>query len=190
MKTKITSTLLYTLLFSLCLSVFVACNSSTKNSTTITETSVSENGNTTSSAYTSKMTKSDKKKYYDSNNNVVYEVKYKDDGFKLRTASSDLIWKIKLYDNKVKISDNEENLNPYELKITDTYTAKLVKGEETLARTSYNLETKKQSIAAETDAQPDFFDGSYTISVLVNRIPKIAKDQKEILIEELKAKGY
>ena len=116
MKTKLSITIILTLF----LTVLVSCNSSTKN-TIIKETSVANGTESSSNGYSSKMTKSDKKKYYDSNDNVVYEIKYKSDGFKLRTASSDLIWKVKLYDNKVKISDNEENLNPYEIKITDTY---------------------------------------------------------------------
>ena len=171
-------------------SVLISCNTTTKSTSTesSTETSVSRSTQDGAS-YTSKMTKSDKKKYYNGRT-VVYEIKYKSDGFKLRTASSNLLWKVKLYDDKIKISDNEENLNPYEIKITDTYEAKLVKNGESLARTSYNLESKQQTIASETDDQPDFFSGSYSPSLLVNRIPEISADQKEILIKELKAKGY
>ncbi|WP_452222054.1 hypothetical protein [Lacinutrix salivirga] len=187
MKIKITTSLLLSLFF---MSVLLSCNSTTKNTTQTetTTTSVKNTGNAES--YSSKMTKSDKKKYYDSNDNVVYEIKYKPDGFKLRTASSQLLWKIKLYDNKVKISDNEENLNPYEIKLGGTYVAKLVKNEEDLARTAYDLETKQQTIASPGDAQPDFYSTSYSPSLLVNRIPEIAEDQKQILIKELKAKGY
>lgn len=185
MKFKITLALLFTLF----LSVLISCNSSTKsNTTSTTNTTTSSVKNT--GAYTSKMTKPDKKKYYDNSDNVVYEIKYKPDGFKLRTASSTLIWKIKLYDDKVKISDNEKNLNPYEIKLSDTYKAKLVKNNETLAKTSYSLESKQQSLTSETDAQPEFFKTSYSPSLLVNKIPGMPTDQKQILIEELKAKGY
>lgn len=125
-------------------------------------TSVSVNGET----YTSEMTKKDKKKYYDANKNVVYEVKYKDDGFKLRRASSALIWKIKLYDEKIKISDNEENLNPYEIKMLENNEAKLEYNDEVLARTTGD--------AVE----------------LVKTIEVMPADQQEIIISELKAKGY
>lgn len=187
MKSKITLTLLCTLF----LSVLISCNSTNKSNTTPTvETSTNPSTVENTGSYTSKMTKTDKKKYYDNSNNVVYEIKYKPDGFKLRTASSTLIWKVKLYDNKIKISDNEENLNPYEIKLSDTYNAKLVKNDETLAKTSYDLESKQQSVASETDDQPEFFKTSYSPSLLVNKIPGIPIDQKQILIEELKTKGY
>ena len=126
------------------------------------KTTTSQNG----TSYTSKMTKADKKKYFDASDNVVYEVKYKEDGFKLRTASSQLLWKVKLYDKKIKISDNEENINPYEIKIMDNGEAKLVKNEEKIARTTN------------------------TATTLVNDIKEMAADQKIIIISELETKGY
>ncbi|MFS4491825.1 hypothetical protein [Maribacter sp. 2308TA10-17] len=129
-----------------------------------------KNANTTNTSVgnlTSKMTKPDKKKYFDSSNSVVYEVKYKDDGFKLRTASSDLLWKVKLYDSKVKISDNEENLNPYEIKKMDTGESKLEKNDMTIERSTTE------------DARN-----------LVYKIDEIPQDQQEILISELKEKGF
>jgi hypothetical protein len=59
--------------------------------------------------------KAEKRKYY--NNGVLsYEVKGSEDGFKLKDAESKLLWKIKLYPDKIKISDNEENTNPFEIK--------------------------------------------------------------------------
>jgi len=190
MKTKISLTLFCTLAISL----FIACNSTTKKATNAEATAVTETHSdtetVTSGAYTSKMTKSDKKKYFDGSKNVVYEIKYKTDGFKLRTPSSNLLWKVKLYDGKVKISNNEENLNPYEIKLTETYKAKLVKNDETIARTSYDLGVKKQSVAAVNDTEPAFFETSYSPSLLLHRISEIPEDQKNILIQELKAKGY
>ena len=183
MRSKITLTLICVLF----LGILVSCNSKNKNNST-SETTVISNENADS--FTSKMTKSDKKKYFDGSNNVVYEIKYKPDGFKLRTASSTLLWKIKLYDDKIKISDNEENMNPYEIKLTEANKAKLVKNDATIARTSYNLESKQQSVASVNDGQPEFFKTSYSPSLLVNSIPEISASQKQILIKELKAKGY
>lgn len=168
MKSKIT----VTLLLSVFLSVLISCNSSTKSNTTST-------GNTTNSSvenagsYTSKMTKSDKKKFYDNSNNVVYEIKYKPDGFKLRTESSKLLWKIKLYDDKIKISDNEENLNPYEIKIINNKEAKLLKDDIKIARLTFD------------DAK-----NNYSPSLLVNKISEIPEDQKRIIIDELVLKDF
>lgn len=67
-----------------------------------------------SETYTAKE-KEDKRKYY-SNGTQRYEVKLKDDTYKLRDAGSKLLWKVKTYPDKIKIADNEENLNPYEVK--------------------------------------------------------------------------
>lgn len=60
-----------------------------------------------------------KRKYSGSDGAVVIEVKPSDGGFKVRTADGKLLWKIKKSEDKIKISDNEENRNPYELKIKE-----------------------------------------------------------------------
>ena len=145
-------------MFILCISLlFVSCK----------ETSGGGTSTTTVGELTSKMTKPDKKKYYNGSNTVVYEVKYKDDAFKLRTPSSDLIWKIKLYENKIKISDNEENENPYEIKKLDNGESKLEKADMTIER----------STADEARN-------------LVYKIKEMPKDQQEIIVQELNAKGF
>ena len=178
------------LLFILCFSAVIACKESTSSNTSIiTETAISTS-DSQNPTYTSKMTKSDKKKYYDASDNVVYEIKYKDDGLKLRSASSTLLWKVKFYDDKIKISDNEENENPYEIKMTETYKAKLVKNDETIARTTYDLSAKKQDVTGGSSSDSQSIETSYTPSLLVSMISEIPKDQQEILIKELKEKGY
>ena len=162
---------LYTKILSLLfvLTLSTACKHNEKETTNYsTSTSASQD-----EPYTSKKTKADKKKYYDANDNVVYEIKYKPDGFKLRTASSKLLWKIKLYDDKIKISDNEENLDPYEIKIINSEEAKLVKNDAKLARLT-NEEVK----------------GAYFPSLLINEISEIPEDQKRIIMDELVLKGF
>jgi hypothetical protein len=59
-----------------------------------------------------------KRKYSIGGGAVTYEVKPdKDsDGFKLRTADGKLLWKVKVTPEKIKISDNEQNDHPFELK--------------------------------------------------------------------------
>ena len=63
--------------------------------------------------------RSDKRKYYNSSNTMIYAVKMDDDGFKLRDGNEQLIWKIKLYDDKLKISNNEEMISAYEIKLRE-----------------------------------------------------------------------
>ena len=62
---------------------------------------------------------SGKRKYRIDQSAVMFEVKPGDAGFKLRMADGSLRWKVKISDDKTKISDNEENRNPFELKIRD-----------------------------------------------------------------------
>ena len=88
MKTKKLYQSIILLLF---VSVMISCKEDTKKNTLNTETPTSETVQN-AEGFISKMVKSDKKKYYDSNENEVYEVKYKEDGFKLRTPSSTLLW--------------------------------------------------------------------------------------------------
>jgi hypothetical protein len=64
--------------------------------------------------------KGDKRKYGSAAGEVALEVKHNEaDKFKVRTADGALIWKIKLDTDKIKVSDNEENNNPYQLKRGD-----------------------------------------------------------------------
>ncbi len=62
---------------------------------------------------------SGKRKYDAATGGVVLEVKPSDGGFKVRTPDGTLLWKIKRGEDKIKISDNEENRNPAELKLKD-----------------------------------------------------------------------
>jgi hypothetical protein len=60
---------------------------------------------------------SGKRKYSVGDGGVLFEVKPGDDlGFKVRMADGKLRWKVKVAADKIKISDNEENKNPFELK--------------------------------------------------------------------------
>lgn len=60
-----------------------------------------------------------KRKYVRPGAGVVMEVKSAEDGFKLRNRDGRLLWKVKLKDKGIKISDNEENTKPITLKRKD-----------------------------------------------------------------------
>lgn len=174
-------------LLSIVITILVTQSCKKTTSETIPQTMVIDN----SVSYSSKMTKSDKKKYYNKNGSVAYEIKYKPDGFKLRTESSQLLWKIKFYDSKIKISDNEENLNPFEIKIMETYQAKLVKNEVKIAKTKYDLKTKTQTVLYSDESKKGLSKTKpYSPSFLVNCITQIPENQKQIIINELIDKGY
>ena len=59
------------------------------------------------------------KRKYETNGDVTAEIKYSDDGFKLRSADGQLRWKVKIYDDKIKISNNEDGDNAYQVRESD-----------------------------------------------------------------------
>ena len=71
---------------------------------------------------------SGKRKYQLDGGAVAFEVKPDDDsdGFKLRTADGKLRWKVKVTPEKIKISDNEQNEHPFELKVREGDRVKVV----------------------------------------------------------------
>jgi len=75
--------------------------------------------------------RSDKRKYYDGSA-MVYAVKMDEGGFKLRNENERLLWKVKLYEDKLKIANNEEMHGAYEIKLRDEGRLKLEKNDKEL----------------------------------------------------------
>jgi hypothetical protein len=138
--------------------------------------------------YQSKL-KGDKRKYAVQSGDVIAEVKFKDDAFKVRKPDGTLLWKIKLYDDKVKISDNEENLNPYEIKKSDTPDkAKLKKNEETLGEIKLKPDDKQLEFTAGSKSwyvEADKLSLAYGV-LMIDEIPEHIR---YIIAVELLAKG-
>jgi len=125
------------------------------------------------------------KRKYRAGDAVMFEVKPGDDGFKLRTADGALKWKIKFKDDKIKISDNEENANPFELKKRDGDRIKVVApGDRELG----NVRGKEIEDAAGTKRfSVDGKSGSAGYGVLL--LDTIPPPQRYILLAELLSRG-
>jgi len=86
------------------------------------------------------------------------EVKYGDEGgFKVRTLDGKLLWKVKVTPEKIKVSDNEENKNPFELKIKDAKVKVYAPGERLLGEVrarADHVEIGETLRAAGTNAAP------------------------------------
>ncbi len=130
--------------------------------------------------YTSKLN-GDKRKY--EGNKEIVEVKYKDDGFKVRTADGKLLWKVKITDDKIKISDNEESKNPWEIKISESGKAKVKKEDKDIGKVKLN-QSKKEIEASEFVIKADKLSLAYGV-LLINEIPE---RDKFIIMTELIAK--
>jgi len=112
--------------------------------------------------------KGDKNKYQDAQGIGIAETKAKDaDGFKIRTPDGQtLLWKVKLDAAKIKVSNNEENKNPYELKKKD--------GKIKISRNNVEIANLK-GITAFSEAAMHLSD--------------IPKEQRYILVVELLMRG-
>ena len=134
-------------------------------------------------------TKDDKRKYNVEGGNQIAEVKIKDaDGFKVRTNDGKLLWKIKIADDKIKISDNEENQNAFEIKKKDDG-AKIERGETKLGEVKFYKD--RQKIKVKDAADKELFDSNtdkYSIAYGVLALNEIPEDLRFIILAELLAR--
>jgi len=131
-----------------------------------------------------------KRKYSIDGRSVAYEIKPNEEGgFKLRTVDGKLRWKVKVSADKIKISDNEENRNPFELKVRDGGRCKVVgPGDKELG----NVRFDSGKIAVENVAGQKQFEiaasgpsSAYGV-LLLDAIPQ---QERAILVAELLSRG-
>jgi len=110
---------------------------------------------------------------------MIYAVKMDDDGFKLRDSQEKLLWKIKLYPDKVKIADNEEMSGAYELKLKEEGRLKLERNDQEVTQIRL-MENSEYTV------------GSYlvrgvglSLSPGVLLIPEISEEHKVMIMAEL-----
>jgi hypothetical protein len=118
-----------------------------------------------------------------------YEVKSSDSGFKLRTRDGKLLWKVKITDDKIKISDNEQNENAFELKAREGNRTKVFgPGDQELGNVRFNgkrIEVENAAGQTLTTIPATKPSAAYGV-LLLDRIPQ---NQRDILIAELLARG-
>jgi uncharacterized protein YkuJ len=124
--------------------------------------------------------KEDKRKY-EINGTIISEIKYKDDGLKLRTADGQLKWKVKFDDNKTKISDNEENNNPFELKVNENK-AKIKRNDKQISEaTEVKQKVTVKSATKTYEIDHENFNKAYAIL----GVEEISEQDRLILLVEL-----
>lgn len=123
--------------------------------------------------------KPDKHKFY-ANGKMKYEVKFKEESLKLRDENSDLLWKVKIYPDKIKISDNEENENAFEVSSYDDK-IKVKRNDEELYKVhlkgSVVTVNDKKAYKLSSDQE------SYVYAILA--IAEIPNEHKLFIIAEL-----
>lgn len=136
-------------------------------------------------------TKGDKRYYHKDDGSALLEVKSGDGGFKLRTPDGKLLWKVKITDDKIKVSDNEENERPWSLKkkepgkvkATDANESEL--GEVKLNADSGKLKVKDASGKELFTVAPAHMSSAFGV-LLLSGVPE---SQRGILLAELLAHG-
>jgi hypothetical protein len=129
--------------------------------------------------------RSDKRKYYNASNQMVYAVKLDDDGFKLRNENEELIWKIKLYDDKLKIANNEEMTDALEIKLRDQGKLKLEKNDKELK--SIRLSEGLGEYEIESRYKISGFGVSLAAGILL--LDDLKEREKFIIMAELVKRG-
>lgn len=142
-------------------------------------------------ARTLRSRRTDAGRAYDVDGQTVAEVRFRDNGFKLRTPQGALLWKVKQYpDGRVKVSDNDENLNAYSLRPRPDDRVKVKREEAELGKVKFYPERGliKVKDASETErfATPsDRLSAAYGVLLMDDADPL----HQYILLAELLARG-
>ena len=130
---------------------------------------------------TGRLSKNDKTKYYDPAGDVIAEIKYKETSFKLRKPDGTLLWKVNINDNKIKVSDNPENKDPYEVKKKEGV-YKVKRHNEELGKVTFdgnNVKVKTPEGSFKLVSNND----SYAFGVLAMK--KVPAEHRLIIMAEL-----
>lgn len=120
------------------------------------------------------------------------EVKASDDGgFKVRTPDSQLLWKVKVDADKIKISDNEENRQPWVLKTKYEDKAKVLDPTGTeVGEVKYYRDSGKLKVKDGTDREVHFSNsGRMSPAFGVALMGGVPEGHRLIVMAELIARG-
>ena len=138
---------------------------------------------------TAKLKESTNKRKYYAGETVVAEIKYSDDGFKLRSPQGKLAWKVKYKEGKITIADNEESTDAYEFR-SDENRIKIKRTEKEVAQVKFYPDTGKLKVKA-----PDGTEKFVTESKKLSAVPGVlacsalSKRAQAIIMAELESEG-
>ena len=123
---------------------------------------------------------------------LIAEVKIKDNSFKLVDENDKLLWKVKIKEGKAKISDNEENKNPFVIKKSEDKVKVKDKSEKEIARVKYYADNGKLKLkdmsGKELFISKDYTKISGAIGVLA--IQEIPAKLRAVIACELIKQGF
>ena len=108
--------------------------------------------------------------------------------FKLHAPDGKLLWKVKVTADRVKISDNEENKDPYELRTKDDG-ARVERNGVELAEVKFYRDRQKTKVKVQEMEKFDIHGNRYSSAYGVLAIGAIPEQERAILIAELLPRG-
>jgi len=124
--------------------------------------------------YFGELKSQEKRKYYDDKDQIAYTVKYSEGGFKLRNSKEQLLWKVKVEQDYLKIADNEEMKGYYRIAWTATNVIKIKKEEKELV--SLRLKADGYTINIEDRYILNNLSNSLSAGVLwIDQIPEVER---------------
>lgn len=135
----------------------------------------------------------EKRRYRDAATGAAFvEVKSGDNkGFKVRTTDSKLLWKVKVDTDKIKVSDNEENKQPWVLKTKYDDKAKVLSpAEQEIGSVKYYRDTGKLKV--KNEAEDDVWSsesGRMSPAFGVTLMEGVPEQYRLIVMAELIARG-
>jgi hypothetical protein len=132
-----------------------------------------------------------KRKYAAPGAAIDVEVRPEAAGFKVRTPSGALLWKVKLDDDKIKVSDNEENRNAWSIKTKYADKVKVVNASDAEVG-QVRFYRDRQKVKVEDAAGAELFESSTTrdsaaFGVLLMR--HVPAGHRAIIMAEILARG-
>jgi hypothetical protein len=119
------------------------------------------------------------------------EVKPSDSGFKLRRAGGALLWKVKIDDDKIKVSNNEENRDPWVLKTKYVDKAKILDPREAeIGEVKFYDDRAKAKV--KNGAGADLFESDtkrHTAAIGVLMMKDVPREHQAVIVAELLARG-
>ena len=137
-----------------------------------------------------KVKSAEKKKYTDHTDFVLMEVKAKHPAsFKLNTHEGRLLWKVKLRDDKIKISHQEDGSDAYELKKTQKGAIKLIYKEQELGSAAPNAKGNKIQMKQGEEEVFSVESAQNSFAFALMLAAEIPLEEKYVLMAELLARG-
>jgi hypothetical protein len=131
-----------------------------------------------------------KRKYELEGGGLVAEVKSDADSFKVRSPEGKLLWKVKLADDKIKISDNEEGNNAYVVESKSAGRTKVFQNTQEIGKVNFYPDRGKVKVKNATENE--LFESNtsrHSAMYAILLMDRMAESERYIIMAELLARG-